>query len=84
MEVALKEERKDFLDEGGEEGGEREEGDVEVETGEESGEAERPLVGLLLGEPRGDEYGDRACSIRPLRSWMACWEKTQTFYIILQ
>lgn len=71
-EVALKEERKDFLGGGGEEGGEREEGDVEVEAGEESGEAERLLVGLLLGEPRGDEYGDRACSIRPLRSWMAC------------
>lgn len=84
LEVALKEERKDFLAVGGEEGGEREEGDVEVETGEESGEAERPLVGLLLGEPRGDEYGDRACSIRPLRSWKACWEKTQTFYIILR
>lgn len=44
-----------FLDAGGEEGGEREEGDVEVETGEESGETERLLVGLLLGEPRGDE-----------------------------
>lgn len=38
-----------FLDEGGEEGGDREEG--EVETGEESGETERLLVGLLLGEP---------------------------------
>lgn len=59
----------------GEEGGEREEGDVEVETDGESGEGERLLVGLLLGEPRGDEYGDRACSIRPLRSWMACCEK---------
>ena len=44
-----------FLDSGGEEGGEREEGDGEVETGKESGETERLLVGLLLGEPRGDE-----------------------------
>lgn len=71
-EVVLKEERNDFLAEGGEEGGEREERDMEVETDGESGEAERLLVGLLLGEPRGDEYGDRACSTRPLRSWMAC------------
>lgn len=45
---------------------------MEVEIDGESGEAERLLVGLLLGEPRGDEYGDRACSTRPLRSWMAC------------
>lgn len=52
---ALREERVFFLDERGEEGGEREEGDGEVETGEESGETERLLVGLLLGEPRGEE-----------------------------
>lgn len=55
MEDALREERLVFLDEVGEEGGEREEGDVEVEMGEESGETERALVGLLLGDARGEE-----------------------------
>lgn len=55
VEEALREERVFFLDERGEEGREREEGDGEVETGEESGETERLLVGLLLGEPRGEE-----------------------------
>lgn len=52
----------------GEEGGlrEEEEGDRD---GEEPGEMERRLlVGLLLGEPRGDEYGESACSMRPLLS----------------
>lgn len=55
MAEALREERFPFLDEEGEEGGEREEGDGEAEAGEESGETERLLVGLLLGEPRGEE-----------------------------
>lgn len=55
MEEALREKRVPFLGEGGEEGGEREEGDGVVETGEEPGETERLLVGLLLGEPRGEE-----------------------------
>ncbi|KAA8586987.1 hypothetical protein FQN60_000823 [Etheostoma spectabile] len=49
--AALREERVAFLDEEGEEGGEREEEEAKAE--EESGETERLLVGLLLGEPRG-------------------------------
>lgn len=51
----------------GEDGGLREE-EAERDGEEESGEMERLLVGLLLGEPRGEEYGERACSIRPLLS----------------
>lgn len=74
-EEALREERFFFLEERGEDGREMEEGGGEVDTAEESGETERLLVGLLLGEPRGEEYGDSACSMRPLRSWMACWTK---------
>lgn len=74
LEDAFRDERLPFFLEEGEEGGEREEGDKggEAEVGEESGDTERCLVGLLLGEPRGEEYGDSAWSIRPLRSWMAC------------
>lgn len=53
MEAALREERVAFLDEEGDEGGEREEEEAKAE--EESGETERLLVGLLLGEPRGEE-----------------------------
>lgn len=71
-EEALREERFFFLDGRGEEGSEMEAGGREAEMAEESGETERLLVGLLLGEPRGEEYGDRAWSMRPLRSWMAC------------
>lgn len=68
MEMAFRDERFPFLVVAGEDGEERDEGEEgeegeeggEDDEGKESGERERLLVGLLLGEPRGDEYGDRA------------------------
>lgn len=73
VDAALREERVPFLAGEGEDGGEdgedgEEGGETDMEEGRESGETERLLVGLLLGEPRGEEYGDRAWSIRPLLS----------------
>lgn len=76
----MREERFRVLVVVGDEGGESDEEDGEVEMGEESGETERLLVGLLLGEPRGEEYGDRAWSIRPLRSWITCWKRDRGTY----
>lgn len=54
-EETFREERLFFLEEGGVDGRDMDEGEGEAEMAEESGETERLLVGLLLGEPRGEE-----------------------------